>query len=249
VVAGCAAELEEPVDSNRDSERPRPLEPNSPVEAGTLDTLEPLRARHGELRFVGPAIRTPEAAPLLLARLEGGQDTPEIRRALADAIGRTGGDYAAAVADLVTAEADPDVRALLVASLARAGRGAAADVRSALITALADPVEHVREEAAYVAAAHPAGRTMVGPLIAALSDRDARVRAAAARTLGVLRDQAALGALRPLLADGAADVRLAALRALKRLDRRIASCEAAALTGDPDPRIRRLSGELTGLDH
>src|SRR5690606_25325723 len=90
---------------------------------GSLDerlaALQPVKTRAGWLRYVDPAIDGPAAAPLLLARLGAGQDGPEIRVALAEAIGRTGGDCVAGVRARLAVESGARVREMLVGTRGR----------------------------------------------------------------------------------------------------------------------------------
>jgi protein-arginine deiminase len=64
----------------------RAAPPTEPPPA--IADLAPVRTRDGALRFVGPALRTPDAEPALRARLAAGRDAPEVRVALAEALDR-----------------------------------------------------------------------------------------------------------------------------------------------------------------
>lgn len=207
-----------------------------------LEALRPSTTRAGHLRFTTPLIHDADAAPVLLDRLLRTGDAA-VRAALAEALPRTGGAFAAALPDLLADESSPEVRAVLVAIAWRVPAEVAARVVEA---GLGDGAAPVRAEAARTAGRIGDRARPEGALVAALGDPDAATRAAAAEALGVHRSGAAAEALASLLADDDADVRLAALRALRRAAPvALAAGDAArALAGDPDPRVRRLAARI-----
>lgn len=217
---------------------------------GSLDerlaALQPVKTRAGWLRYVDPAIEAPAAAPILLARLSAGQDEPEIRVALAEAIGRTGGDYVAGVTAQLAVESDARVREMLVGTLGR--RATSGDVRPGLMAGLHDASPQVRAAAVWAIGERGDAAGFGAELIHTLDDDDVLVRRAAARTLGVIGDAAAVASLTELLDDADADVRLHALRAIHRIDPQVAASlgRLDVLAQDDDRRVRGLVGKIRG---
>jgi HEAT repeat protein len=145
---------------------------------------------------------------------------------------------------LYAQEADAEVRAALIVG-ARKHPDAAASL-SLLTQGLADSSALVRAESAAAAGSHPQGASLGDALIAALrGDEAAEVRGSAARSLGWLRLPAASPALTTALSDPSADVRLAALRALERVDANAARAAAPRLQADPDPGVARAAKALS----
>ena len=214
-----------------------------PARSSTLRALAPARTRAGTPRFTDPAIHDPRAAAVLLQRLVDGGDPAPVRAALVEALPRTGGLYADAVRELVTAETSPEVRMAMVFSVRRAP---AVDALAVIAAGLADRDGEVTAEAARAAAAQPDGARLAPALTTALAAADPSTRAEAARALGVLAISPATGALTALLVDAEAEVRLEALRALDRITPgALAGLPAVrALAADPDPRIARLATRL-----
>lgn len=126
----------------------------------------------------------------------------------------------------------------------------AAPVAGALAAALSDPDRFVRAGACRVLAMLPAERVAgaVPRLAALLADTDGSVRTAAARTLEGL-GRLAKGAAIPLaraVAQGDVEPRLAAMRALQKLDPSDAEVAIPELTdglGHADARVRRAAAE------
>jgi HEAT repeat protein len=224
---------------------PEPAPPTGSLR-DQLTVLQPQKTRAGWLRFSDPAINNPEAAAILLERLIGGGDAPEVRAALAEAIGRTRGDYATVVSELLASEADPRVREMLVGTLGRQAPTPAALV--GLATGLQDSAPQVRAAAARTIAARSDGAELSDALIGLLADSEPSVRSDAARTLGVLQVAAAKQPLVGLLGDVDADVRLDALRAVHRIDPELALSlpVLAQLEQDDDVRVQRLATKIRG---
>lgn len=210
-----------------------------------LMALQPQKTRAGWVRFADPAINHPEAAAILLERLTSGADTPEVRAALAEAIGRTRGEYAVAVSELLASEADARVREMLVGTLGRQSPTPAALV--GLATALQDSAVEVRAAAARTIAKRSDGIELGDELIALLADEPS-VRSEAARTLGILQIAEAKQPLVLLLADANAEVRLDALRAVHRIDPQYAVSlpVLAQLEQDSDARVQQLATKIRG---
>lgn len=211
-----------------------------------LTVLQPQKTRAGWLRFTDPAINNPEAAAILLERLIAGGEAPEVRAALAEAIGRTKGDYVDAVSQLLATESDARVREMLVGTLGRQVQTPEALV--GLGVALQDSAPQVRAAAARTIAEHGDGGQLGDALIGLLADAEPSVRSDAARTLGILKVDAAKQPIAALLADASADVRLDALRAIHRIDPEFARSlpVLAQLEQDDDGRVKRLATQVRG---
>ncbi|HLT38733.1 MAG TPA: HEAT repeat domain-containing protein, partial [Enhygromyxa sp.] len=169
-------------------------------------------------------------------------ESPEVKAAVVAALTRTRGDYARVLAELLTTEPDALVRVGMVSSLRRVP---GPDAIAAIEVALADADPQVRETAANIAGRHPEGASLAAPLIDALDDLPA-IQLAAARSLGYLRVPSATAALTGLLASADADLRLASLQAIDRIDPELAEglSQLATLTADPDPKVARAAQKI-----
>jgi len=210
-----------------------------PAQVAELRAATPVATRAGHPRFTTAALEQPGAAALLLDRLSRGTDPAPVRAALAEALPRAGGAYAAALVGLMAKESDPEVRVAMVSALRRA---APEPALAGLRAGLEDVDPRVRAAAAEVAARRPDGSTLADPLIARLADDSAEVVLAATRSLGALAVDAAFPALQGRLKDmspGTAELRLHSLRALVRIDaaRAAGLPELKALRDDPDPKV------------
>jgi HEAT repeat protein len=211
-----------------------------------LMVLQPQKTRAGWLRFTDPVINNPEAAAILLERLSSGGDAPEVRAALAEALGRTRGEYATEVSELLASEADARVREMLVGTLGR--QAPTPEALIGLATALKDSAVEVRAEAARTIATRSDGVELGDELIGSLTDVEPSVRSEAARTLGILQIAEATQPLVELLADADAEVRLDALRAVHRIDPEYALAlpVLAQLEQDSDGRVQQLATKIRG---
>jgi HEAT repeat protein len=219
----------------------------SSMETAKRDELAQLapQATPAGPRFTVELVRDPHATAVFIDRLARKTDAEDVRVALAEALPRTGGLYADAVADLFVDEGSALVRTAYVVS---ARRAPADQALSILRRAFADTSVEVRAEAARSAAAVTAvGMKLASELRMALSDVDATLRVEAARTLGSLRIEAAKDDLNKALADSSADVRLEAMRALDRITpgSLAGTATVVALQSDPDERVSRLAKQLT----
>lgn len=214
-----------------------------PTRYKAVSELAPIKTRKGTPRFVGEAVRDPAAASVLLQRLADGVDDAELRAALVEALPRTGGEYGAALVQMLPDESDADVRVVMVATLQRAD---ATSAHTGLVLALTDEDPAVRAEAARVASMRVDGAALAGELSAALTDETPQVRAAAARTMGVLQLADARDTLVAGLDDGDADVRLQSLRAVRRIDPTFAArlTKLAALQADTDSRVANVAATI-----
>lgn len=207
-----------------------------PERFNDLMDLEPLPTRAGTLRLRGDLIRSADAAAVLLHRLTTKSESTQVRAAIVEALPRTGADVGAVVADLMTTETDIAVREMMADTLWRAPSEASV---AALRRALADAAPSVRAAAARSAARHEKGDALASELVAALADADETTRIEAIRAVGALKLDTAKEPLAAMLGDEAADVRLASLRALGRVDAQYAASrpELTALQADDDARV------------
>lgn len=215
-----------------------------PKKRDELTALAPQSTPAGP-RFTVESVRDPRATVVFIDRLARKADTEDVRAALAEALPRTGGPYADAVADLFVDEGSALVRTAYVISARRAPADHAVSI---LRRAFADASVEVRAEAARSAAAYSAvGLKLASELRNALSDSDPILRVEATRTLGGLRIEAAMGELDKALSDPSPDVRLEAMRALDRIapGSLAGTATVVALQSDPDERVSRLAKQLT----
>lgn len=205
--------------------------------------LQPLTTRAGFPRLVGDGLTLPFVGEVLLDRYVSGQEEAGVRRALIEALPRTSGDWAQAVAELLPAEPDVEVR-VVMASVLRRADPAAAEV--GLASALRDPRSEVRAEALRSVSFRPDGAGWSAAVVGGLGDASAEVRAAAARAAGYLGVTGAVPVLLPLLRDADADVQLDALNALGRLapEQLRGHPDVLSLVDAADPRLRRAAERL-----
>jgi hypothetical protein len=220
------------------------IQVEAPAWVERLMTVEPKLARSGTLRLVGPEFEDPNAAPVLLHRYQTAGEAPAVRAAVIAALALTQADYAGAIGQLLATETDATVRVAMVTTLRRASGPAAV---AALELAFADVDPQVRMNAAITAGRHVDGASLATALIAALGD-SADVQLAAARSIGYLKIESAAPALTALLASADAELRLASLQAIDRIDPEYAEglTQLDALTTDADPKVARAAQTIAG---
>ena len=195
------------------------------------------RVMNGVLVMLGS-----DAVPLLIKTLKRSKNVTQ-RREIAVVLFKMGPDaskYADDMVDLL-GDADEPVRQKLAEAVA--GFGAAS--LPLLVEALTGKSDKLRAGAA--TAFSLLGTQAYQPALAALANKSPSVRAAAADILGNLGPKAAgsASALRSLLKDSHADVRLAAVRALGRVkaDPEPTLAALVPLLADPDTRIVQVAVE------
>ena len=209
-----------------------------------VQSIEPQKARNGGLRFSDPALDTPAAAPLLLARLRSGSESESVKEALALALPRTRGDYAAGALELLQTEKSSVMRAALIDAMRLSTDSDSA--LQALAIGLSDSSADVRSRAAFNLGRRSDGLALADELVHALNDSDALVQSRTARALGQLGSKQGFDEVAALLGSRDADVRLESLRALGRMDAMRASemAELPTLANDADERIRNAAEKV-----
>ncbi|MFE0193364.1 HEAT repeat domain-containing protein, partial [Streptomyces sp. NPDC058989] len=224
-------------------------DPDAAVRAAAAASLRELV----EVLVAEPELRAP------LAAAAGGPD-PLVRSSAVDVLRALRlGDrplFAAALADPVVDVRIQAVRALVsvdaAEELRRAAKDASREVRVAAAHALGtvggatDLAALLHDEDVLVRAAALGALATTGcpppyeaPVVAALGDAAWQVRAGAAQALAAARPDAAVAALRGALGDGHADVRKAAVLALRaHVGRADARGALAAVADDPDADVR-----------
>lgn len=195
-------------------------------------------------RFMGAHFRQPLAAPVLMHRYFQTSDVGT-RYAIAEMLPRTSGDWGQAVANSWQDEPDAWVRSVLVESIRHSDAELALSVLS---DAARDDDAEVRAAAVRSIGWVDGGAQLEAVLVTAMSDDSADVRVNAARAAGWKGLDGAWDALRGLLSDDDAQVRLRALRALQRIDAERAAglSELDALVSDADAKVARAAGQIAG---
>jgi len=202
-----------------------------------LTKVRPITTRAGHPRFTDPVLRDPLAAGVFAERLADASVAEAERVALAEALPRCGGAWADVALTRLAIEEDPAVRAVLIGGLQRATD---AQALAGARAGLADADANVRRAAAELAGWVPAvGKALSGELQVALADGAAEVRAAATRAIGLTGDSSAFDVVARGLKDGDPQVRLEAVRSIKRIDAGRAKPALVALQDDADSRVQR----------
>jgi HEAT repeat protein len=196
-----------------------------------------------EMMALPPASTTadPRLAAVILDRLARKADPEDVRVALTDALSKTGGRFADALADLFVDENSAKVRAAFVR--ATPNEQALAILRRAFV----DSSTEVRIVAIKSASTHAVCEQLASELRNTLSDREAVLRVEAARSIGALKIAAARGELVRALGDADPEVRLEAMRALDSIapGSLAGTAVVTALTSDPDTRVAELATKLS----
>ncbi|MFK7926675.1 MAG: HEAT repeat domain-containing protein [Myxococcota bacterium] len=205
---------------------------NHPQDAARIDAIQPALDRSGAARFVGMEADHRFASLHLQQALDDGLDL-NVRQAHARFAAQAGLD-----ADLMNhaiGVAPASVRSALYSGMLRTDLK---DASRFLAEALSDEDLSVREAAISVLGRRPDARNFGAALAQATSDEAVSVRKMAVRALGWHGLTAQKPAVIALLTDVSADVRVASLRALRRLDPTAASAQASRMANDVDPRVR-----------
>ncbi len=214
-----------------------------PALARDLMALQPLPTRARMPRFQSELFLQPDAHWVLGERLLEAGDSPEVRAALVHAYASLPGAEPGLLLHLAKTDQDPQIRGAAVTALAR---GNTPQGLSAVRLGMEDSSSQVRQLAVSAAGYRADGLSLATDLVSALSDTDASVRAFAARSLGWLEHSGAWEPLRPLLQDASGDVRVHALRAMRKVDHAgtAALPELDKLVDDPDERVAVVARSL-----
>ncbi len=198
---------------------------------------EPIRDRAQRLRWYDDAFADPAAFPAILERFMHRGEPLQVREGLFAALVERSDSWAEVARGLFAQEEEPSLRVVMVGSMRKAQDAATALDLLRLGLLDADPT--VRAEAAVSSGWRADGALLAPELLSALADDQVQPRAMAARALGWLAVPEATEPLSALLIDAAPDVRLHALRSLRRLDVKQAKALTALprLLQDPDPRV------------
>lgn len=186
--------------------------------------LEKLQAEDPGLvtRLSGPPeliseadLRDRRAAAVLLSRLIKGSDAAPARRALAEALPQTGGDWQEGAAALIASDPSPEVRKQLVEVMRYAD---APHCVEGLRRGFHDPDPEVNIAAARTTGFSRSGGELFQELFSSTFDADWDLRAATVQALGMLKLPRSRDLLLKALADEEREVRLQALLALEQLD-------------------------------
>ena len=223
-----ASELANDIDRVADQVRA-----DHPEVAVRVDEMLPLKNRADQWFFPGRDLTTPEAQILIQDRLLDGKDTPDVRVALAYAL-----DEEHRFPWTIIAEQTAVVRVALLHGYKRVKD---ADSVAVLGRAMQDDVAEVRAEAVRLAGYQADIGALTPRLVDGLQDADLNVRMLSARTLGWHAVQEAFTPVSVLLADPSADVRVAVVRALGKIDpeRAKSMVEIQRLTEGDHPGLQR----------
>jgi hypothetical protein len=190
--------------------------------------------------------RVGQSVPSVLAeRLVHKGENPGLRAALVDQLRRTDADWVGWIAGVLASDDSAAVRAVCAETMRYADGPVAVE---ALRTGLADADPMVRAAAARGAGWSKAGPGLVAELLAATSDGDHSVAGYAARSLGWLGAADAFDAVAAVTEGPDWRARLAALRAMERLDAARAASHPSVLAAlsDADARVSRAAGQISG---
>ena len=170
-------------------------------------------------------------------------DDVEVRRNVAQALGQLEDASTIEALKTMARDRDAEVRANAIEALHHFESEALVPV---FITALKDSNAHVREHAADALGSIDELRTAPSALIEALNDSNRDVRRNAASALGNIGDEAAVPALRRVVANADAETRRSAVEALKDIGGAEAVTALMGLLKDSDPEVRKMAAEALG---
>jgi HEAT repeat protein len=191
------------------------LQQREPAQLDKLMALQPDRAVEDALFFSQPEASDRRAAPVFLRRLLAGTESVKVRRALAEALPQTGGDWQEAAAALIAVDASPVVRKQLVETMRYAGPPHSVE---GLRRGFKDEAPEVKVAAARAAGFSRSGADLFEELYSSTFDVDPDLRAAAVQAFGMLRLPSSRDVLIKALSDDDREVRLQALLSLEQID-------------------------------
>jgi len=198
-----------------------------------VSDMEPVRNRAGAWYFPGADLTHPVAQALIQERVLARQDDESVRVALVYAL-----DAEHRFDWSVIESEESSVRAAMIHGY----KGLDTQESSAVLSsALRDASPVVRAEAARLVGYRPEAAELTPVLLAGLADTSAEVRRLSVRSLGWLEAKEAFSGVSKLLDDSAPSVRIAAVRALGKIDlqRARALPKMKALEADTNPGVQR----------
>ncbi len=203
----------------------------------------PVLDRAQRLRFPTAPLSQPEAFPAIVERYLHAGEGVAVRAGLYRSLVGLDARWTE-VARGLFAEAEPEIRIEILVSVRKAQDPSV--VLDTIRRGLMDGDAAVRAAAAVSAGWRADGADLAPELLANLKDVDEAPRAMAARALGWLGVASATSALPELLGDSSGEVRLHALRSLRRIDAGQAKAlpQLPALAADVDPRVANVAKKL-----
>ncbi len=198
-----------------------------------VDEMQPIRNRAGSWYFPGADLTNPLAQTLIKDRIRTRRDEAPIRIALVYALEP---ENRFAWREIETEE--PSVRVAMLHGYKGLNTSQSGEI---LARALQDGSSSVRAEAARLVGYRNDVESLSSSLMVVLSDPSEDVRRLAVRSLGWLQVQEAFVPVSALLKDSAPSVRVAAVRALGKIDHDQARALPAisTLKVDEDPSVQR----------
>ena len=205
-----------------------------------VDRMQPIKNRAGMWYFPGTDLTHPVAQALIKDRIRARRDDESVRVALVYALEP---ENRFEWSEIQTEEAS--VRVAMLHGYKGINTPEAGTV---LVAALQDNVSTVRAEAARLAGYRNDVEGLASPLIVGLTDPAEDVRRLAVRSLGWLQVQDAFEPARALLEDVDPSVRVAAVRALAKIDREKARNLPilSTLKTDESPSVQRAVSRVVG---
>ena len=211
-----------------------------PDVAQRVDGMQPIRNRAGAWYFPGTDLTHPAAQALIKDRIRARQDDAAIRVALVYTLESEN--------RFEWNEIQTEVPSVRVAMLHGYKGINTPEAGTVLVAALQDDVATVRAEAARLAGYRNDVEGLVPPLMVGLTDPAEDVRRLAVRSLGWHQVQDAFEPVRALLEDSAPHVRVAAIRALAKIDieRARHMPTLSKLKTDENPSVQRAATRVLG---
>ena len=212
-------------------------DPTSQLDVNELLADDCPTVRQAAVETAG-ALQQADSASALINLLYSNEEEPQVRRAVALALGRIRDPGPAVLESLIHTVTDPDadVRKFVIKALAGLGALNGTSPVDALCVALCDEVPEIRGQAAE-ALGRLGDASACDALSLALADSSRSARGKAAIALAGLKDDRALPVLTELLNEGGA-FKLEAARAIGALARPAGIDALLGLLKDKDARVR-----------
>ena len=208
--------------------------------AQRVDGMQPIKNRAGAWYCPGTDLTHPVAQARIKDRIRARRDDASVRVALVYALEPEN--------RFEWSEIQTEAASVRVAMLHGYKGINTPEAGAVLVAALQDDVSTVRAEAARLAGYRNDVEGLASPLMAGLADSAEDVRRLAVRSLGWLQVQDAFEPVRALLEDSDPRVRVAAVRALAKIDREKAQNlpMMSTLKTDENPSVQRAVRRVVG---